>query len=314
MPLIEVNPAPSSAAAQPPQSAAGETPARALVRQVVTDVRRQPDDESPRLSQALLGEAATVLAETAGWAHVRLDRDGCAGWVHAQALHRCGPGEAEAYLQACNALVSTELLSAFLHLVPLRPGGGSWVVGGQVGMGEAGKLPFGVALPLVDQQGLWAAVRLPDGAQWWVSNVLLPLASRPGPDAPGIVFALDLLRRCVGVPFLPGGRTPFGFDDAGLAQALWGFVGVNIPRYAPQQFEAGTPVETEPQPGDLVFFGEAEADGQRPVTHVAISLGGDDLIHANRHTCSVAIHSLNAASSAYHAWLCDHLVGVRRFG
>jgi hypothetical protein len=239
---------------------------------------------------------------------VRLERDGCTGWVHARALHPCSPGEAEAYLRDCNALVSTELLPAFHHLAPLIPGGAS-----MVGTGEAGRLPFGVALPVVAQQGLWSAVRLPGGAQWWVSNILLPLASRPAPDAPGIAFTLELMKRCVGVPYLAGGRTPFGFDDAGFAQTLWGFMGVNMPRCAAEQFEAGRPVEGVPQPGDLVFFGEPEGPGGRSISHVAISLGGDDLIHANRYTWSVAIHSLNESSSLYHAWLCDHLVGVRRF-
>jgi hypothetical protein len=309
MPPIEVDPTPSPVAAPPPRAHTDETRARALANRIVTDVRWQPRDDSERLSQALLGEAGTVLEETAQWAHVRLERDGCTGWMHARALYRCGQGEAEAYRQACNALVAAELLPAFLHLAPLRPGGG-----GRVGTGEAGKLPFGLTLPMVGQQELWAAVRLPDGTQWWVSNILLPLATRPGPDTPGLAFALDLIKRCVGIPFLPGGRTPFGFDDAGLAQALWGFVGVNIPRQASQQFEGGRPVETVPQPGDLVFFGEPASEEHRAISHVAISLGGDDLIHANRHTWSVAIHSLKAASSLYHAWLCNNLVGVRRFG
>ncbi len=291
-------------AAQPPGS--DETSALALVTRVVTDMREQPHDESARLSQALLGEVATVLEENAGWARVRLERDGSTGWVHARALRRCSRSEAEAYGQACDALVSTELLPAFGRLAPLGSGGG------KVGADEVGKLPFGLAVPAAERQGLWAAVHLPDGARWWVSNILLPIGNRPAPDAPGMAFVLGLLRRFVGIPYLPGGRTPYGFDDAGLAQALWGFVGVSLPRDASQQFEAGEPVETEPQPGDLVFFGEMEG-GRRSISHVAISLGGDDLIHANRYTWSVAIHSLNAESSLYHAWLCEHLAGVRRY-
>ena len=285
------------------------SPAWALVKRIVTDVRQNPSDDSPRLSQALLGEAALVLAETGAWAQVQLDRDNCVGWVHARALHRCLQAEAVAYQQACNALVSTELLPAFHYLTPTRSSGG-----GLVATGEAGKLPFGLTLPVVAQQELWAAVQLPDGAQWWVSNILLPLTSRPRPDTPGLTFALDMLRRCVGVPYLPGGRTPFGFDEAGLAQALWGLLDVRLPRHVLQQFEAGQPVETEPQPGDLIFFGESDREAHRSVTHVGLSLGGDELIPANRHTWSVAIHSLDARSPRYHAWLCDHLVGVRRFG
>ena len=294
----------------PTPEPADTAPANALVNRILTDVRRQPGDESPRLSQALLGEAAAVLERSGQWARVRLERDGCTGWVHARSLHPCGPGEAEAYRQSCNALVSTELLPAFHQLAPLLSGGGP---AGRVGAGEAGRLPFGLSLPVADKQELWAAVRLPGGALWWVSNILLPLASRPAPDAPGIAFALELMKRCVGVPYLPGGRTPFGFDASGFAQTLWGFLGVNLPRCAGEQFEAGLPVEAEPRPGDLIFFAEKESEGAHFAMHVAVALGGDDLIHANRFTWSVAIHSLNASSSLYHAWLCDHLAGVRRF-
>ncbi len=292
----------------PTPDSAGRSPANALVNRILTDVRQQPSDQSPRLSQALLGEAAALLEQHGEWTRVRLERDGCTGWVHARALHPCGPGEAEAYRQSCNALVSTELLPAFQHLAPLVPGSAQ---AGRVGTGEAGRLPFGLALPVAEKQELWAAVRLPGGAQWWVSNILMPLSSRPGPDAPGIAFALELMKRCVGVPYLPGGRTPYGFDAAGFAQTLWGFLDVDIPRSALEQFEAGRPVEAEPRPGDLIFFGEKE--GEHASLHVAVALGGDGLMHANRYTWSVAVHNLNESSSLYHAWLCDHLLSVRRF-
>ena len=44
--------------------------------------------------------------------------------------------------------------------------------------------------------------------------------------------------------------------------------------------EAGRPVEEPFKPGDLLFFGEAGAG--RHITHVAISLGGWEIIHASR--------------------------------
>jgi cell wall-associated NlpC family hydrolase len=73
-------------------------------------------------------------------------------------------------------------------------------------------------------------------------------------------------------------------------------------------------VHGDPQPGDLLFFGDAEAEGERPISHVAISLGGSELIHANRTTGNVACNSVDAERPRYRAWLRDHLAGVRRFG
>jgi cell wall-associated NlpC family hydrolase len=48
-----------------------------------------------------------------------------------------------------------------------------------------------------------------------------------------------------------------------------------VPRDADQQEEAGTPV-AEPEPGDLVSYGEGSAD------HIAFWLGEGRILHATR--------------------------------
>lgn len=73
----------------------------------------------------------------------------------------------------------------------------------------------------------------------------------------------------IGTPYEWGGeRAGVGFDCSGLAQAAWRAAGVNIPRVAQEQFDAGPPVLPGEalEPGDLVFFGTGAAD----VTHVGI--------------------------------------------
>jgi cell wall-associated NlpC family hydrolase len=123
------------------------------------------------------------------------------------------------------------------------------------------------------------------------------------------------------VPYLWGGCSPFGFDCSGLAQAFLAFMGVAAPRDASQQFRAGRPVTGTPQPGDLLFFGESVDDdagrvysgGRQAITHVAISLGGDEIIHANGTAVGISYNSLNPERPAYRSWLREHLAGVRRF-
>jgi cell wall-associated NlpC family hydrolase len=91
-------------------------------------------------------------------------------------------------------------------------------------------------------------------------------------------------------------------------------MGVPIPRDADQQFLAGKPVESA-QPGDLVFFGDPPDDVlNRPahVTHVAISLGGDEIIHANGGSWNTAYNSLAPNSPIYRADLRESFMGVRR--
>ena len=141
-------------------------------------------------------------------------------------------------------------------------------------------MPFAAMLPVVETRRSWAAIRLPDDRVWWVKETnLLPLADRPKANAAGIAFTLDLIKPFVGMPYLWGGRSPYGYDCSGLAQTFWGFMGVSIPRDADQQFRAGKIVKGTPRPGDLLFFGGDDDNlidqRHQRITHVAISLGGD---------------------------------------
>jgi cell wall-associated NlpC family hydrolase len=169
----------------------------------------------------------------------------------------------------------------------------------------------------VDRSAGFAQIALPDGSTAWVAEAdLLPIDFRPSPDEDGIRAVIDLFRRFVGVPYQWGGRTPFGFDCSGLAGTFWEFLGVRLKRDADQQFAQGTPVAAgDYLPGDLLFFGEPRDvdDPGRAITHVAISLGGDDILHANGTTWSTAYNSLKEGHPLYRPWLRDNLVGVRRY-
>lgn len=81
----------------------------------------------------------------------------------------------------------------------------------------------------------------------------------------------------LGKPYVWGGNGDPGFDCSGLTHAAYTAAGITLPRTAQTQYQARTPLPagTSPQPGDLLFFG---TPGN--VSHVAISLGGNTMIHA----------------------------------
>lgn len=79
-----------------------------------------------------------------------------------------------------------------------------------------------------------------------------------------------------------GGR----FDCSGLTQAAYHSVGIELPRVANDQWNAGAhPARAELLPGDLVFFANDLAD-PRTIHHVGIYVGGGYMIDAP-HTGAV---------------------------
>ena len=101
----------------------------------------------------------------------------------------------------------------------------------------------------------------------------------------------------IGVPYVFGGTTPYGFDCSGYVKYVFAQAGISLPRTADAQYEVGIPVSTyELIPGDVVFF-TTYAYG---ASHVGIYLGDGNFIHASSSS-GVMISSLNSSywSSRY---------------
>ncbi len=100
-----------------------------------------------------------------------------------------------------------------------------------------------------------------------------------------------------------GGDTPNGFDCSGMMQFIYRYAGMKLPRVAADQYEAGSPVNSEDlQPGDLLFF----SNGKR-IFHVGMYLGDGRMFHAANPKRGLTTDLL---SSRFYA---DHFAGARRF-
>lgn len=119
------------------------------------------------------------------------------------------------------------------------------------------------------------------------------VASSTGGTARGRAIA-DYGLQFVGNPYVYGGTSlTNGADCSGFTQAVMRNFGISIPRTSSEQSRVGQAVAFEDiQPGDLVFY----------AGHVAISIGGGQIVHA-----STAKTGIKTSSVTYRT-----ILGIRR--
>ena len=223
-------------------------------------------------TQALYAQAVTVLARDGGWAKVAVrdepdpqDPHGYPGWLPASQLR---PGTDD---------VGT-LRTIVARTAVLRLAGGRSLT-----------LSYGTRLPWVRAGTAGqAVVRSPDGPGTIAETAL----SKPlQPSGTSIVRQA---KRFLGLHYLWGGLSGWGFDCSGLVWDVYRVHGMTIPRDADPQFRHGTPIARAAlEPGDLVFYGT-----QRYVHHVAIYAGGGLMVEAPDSAHSVRVVPLRTSGYA----------------
>ena len=232
----------------------------------------------------MLGETALVLEAKVAWRRVRLDRDGCEGWLNRGYVREWTRRESEAWNDRARA----------------------WSDGAEVAVaGGTVRLPLRARAALVPD-----GVLLPDGRAGRVVQGGVRRFAEVVAEARAGAPEVWAARHFLGAPYQWGGITPWGVDCSGLVQTTFAARGIALPRDAAAQVEAG--VEIAPaalRPGDLLFF-QSEFGGG--VTHVAIAASGESLVHSALACGGVIRESWRAGTRA--AGLRDRLVMVRRVG
>jgi cell wall-associated NlpC family hydrolase len=109
-----------------------------------------------------------------------------------------------------------------------------------------------------------------------------------------IKYALEQL----GDKYVFGASGMTTWDCSGLTMRAFKAAGVSLPHSSRAQYRYGKAIpKNQLQPGDLIFFG-------KPISHVAIYLGPDRMLHAPRKGSQVKIANMNMGRKPY--------IGARR--
>jgi hypothetical protein len=257
----------------------------AVVTAAVAPLLQQPAVHAPRVSEALHGEPLRLLQRRDDWLHVQ-GEDGYLGWTHAGYV----------------TVGSTDWLEDWLARATARSLGCELEL-----QGARLRLPIGARLAARRDGAVESAdgrlARLVSGTVR--AQVELYAEAR-------LIAPPELARRWFGgAPYLWGGRTEWGVDCSGLAQAIYAARGVALPRDSDQQFGVGVEVPLASlgagyHAGDLLFFAE-----QGRVGHVAMWAGVGRIVHATLSRGGVVTEELFGDVPRLRR-LRDQLVGVRR--
>jgi len=241
---------------------------RGVVVNPVANMYSAPTEESAVVSQAIYGTNVVMEEEKQGWAKVRT-ADDYTGWMPLASLRPLVSSEAP--YASVGRVAQVESLFANLYREPDVTKHQPLLT-----------VPFETQLEAVSEQGGeeggWLAVRLPDGRSAWVQRGDITFDAKPL----SIAQAIALSQRFLGLPYMWGGTSSFGYDCSGFVQMLVRRRGVIMPRDADLQANwiGALPVKRKKlKPGDLLFFGESA----EKVTHTGMYIGRGKFVHATTH-------------------------------
>ena len=236
----------------------------------VANMYSKPSEKTDVVSQAIYGSNVHLIEARGEWSRVETP-DRYRGWTPSRYLRIVLSGNGYA---VAGPTVQVESLFANIYAEPDVTKHKAVIT-----------VPFEVKLEVVPEDAKakaaqpkhegWFHVRLPGMTNAWIQAGDVATDSRPL----SIALSIELAKRFVGLPYLWGGTSSFGFDCSGFTQMLVRARGLEMPRDADKQaaWSGVTRVERKDlQPGDLLFFGSSEKE----INHTGMYLGDEQFIQA----------------------------------
>ncbi len=210
-------------------------------------LRIEPSDRSEILSQVLFGEHFEIVEQHNQWVKIKLQFDDYEGWVDEKQFKKITESNFNK-LSNSNIVLNGDLIEYITNetnfLMPI---------------------PLGSSLSFLDFLEINSDKYVFEGLKF-----------------SGINPKVNIIKTSylyLNVPYLWGGKTPFGIDCSGFTQMVYKLNGYKLLRDARQQANQGEPLSfiEESEPGDLAFFDNDEGN----IIHVGIIMQDNYIIHAS---------------------------------
>jgi gamma-D-glutamyl-L-lysine dipeptidyl-peptidase len=239
-------------------------------------------------SQVLFGQEVQVLEESGDWAKVvvpeqpsKKDQRGYPGWIPASQLMTVSEWDIKTGPVAVVTSRKAVLYSS--SKVPSI------------------ELSYQTILPVVEEGDEYVTVKTHHGIGFLKKENVSVASSYANRKIGTGIDVVSAGEQFLGLPYLWGGMSSFGYDCSGFSYTVCRANGVIIPRDAGDQAFSGTKVALEEiQPGDLLFFAYEEGTGS--IHHVGIYHGDGKLLHSPKTGKTVEI--IDLAGTIYEKELC----------
>ena len=251
------------------------------------NVREQPSTEGKLVGKMPKNSACEVLESADGWAHIKSGE--VEGYVSLEYLFT-GP---DAKL-AAGDLVRTVAVAGTDGLNVREQPSLEGAILTQV--------PEGEELEYVETLDGWVKVSI-DGEEAYISADYVTVEDKLdtaitmtellyGQGVSDVrVELVEYAKQFLGNPYVYGGTSlTKGADCSGFVLSVFKKFGVSLSHHSGSQANAGTKISAgDLQPGDLVFYGNSRGT----INHVAIYIGGGQVIHASSPTTGIKISKYN---------------------
>ena len=254
-----------------------------IVNVSVSNHYSAPSSSSEIVTQGLLGEAVEILEEKP--THILIKQaDGYQSWIP------------EDQLVSAPQPVTGDAIYVRSHFLRIYA---EPCISAQ-GVRDA---VIGCRLLAVDEQNEWYRVILPDGVSGWAEKKHFQALAKYS-----TANIVSLAKEFLGYQYAWGGLSPKGFDCSGFVQTIHRLHNISLPRDAWQQQQQGfiSTNHLDAQSGDLLFFSSQPGK----VTHVAISLGDQQYIHASGW---VRLDSFRETDEIFTKQRLDQFISVNRY-